>query len=445
MKAVLKKLTSFQIILLGFTAVIFTGAVLLSLPAASVSGESTGFFDALFTSVSAACVTGLYTFDTATYWSGFGQTVILILIQIGGLGVVSSAMAIVWLTGKRINLKQRSTMQEAVSAQHVGGVVKFTGFIMTVTFISELVGCLLYMPVFCKEYGFLKGLWFSVFHSVSAFCNAGIDLMGAKEQLPSFTSYTGNILLNVTTMLLVICGGLGFATWEDIKNHRHHFKKYRMQSKVILVTTGVLLVVPMIYFFFVEFIHWEDMTLKEKILASAFHSVSPRTAGFYTVDISSMNQGTIGVIIVLMFIGGSTGSTAGGMKTNTFAVLVSSALSVFKHRGETDFFGRRIDDDNIHRASALLMLYLTLFITGGVAMCVIEELPLLDCMLESASAITTVGYSTGITVQLGKFSRCILMGLMFIGRIGGLTFMFAGSMHDKKKFSKLPLDKISIG
>lgn len=444
MKAVLKKLTSFQIILLGFAGVIFTGTFLLMLPVATASGKSAGFSDSLFTSVSAVCVTGLITQDTATYWSGFGQTVILFLIQIGGLGVVSSAMALVWLTGKRINLKQRSTMQEAVSAQQVGGVVRFTRFIVTVTFFIELMGCLMFMPVFCRELGFLKGLWYSVFHSVSAFCNAGFDLMGYKEQFSSLTSYSGNVLVNVTAMMLIICGGLGFATWDDIRENKLQFRKYRMQSKVILVTTGILLVVPMIYFFFVEFSGW-DMSLKDKLLASAFHTVSPRTAGFNTVSFSSMKQGSICVIIVLMLIGGSSGSTAGGMKTNTLAVLVSSAVSVFKHRDDTDFFGRRIDDDNIHRASALLMLYLTLFISGGVAISVIEDLPLIDCMFETGSAVATVGLTTGITPSLGTASRCILMILMFIGRIGGLTFIFAGSIHDKKKFSRLPLDKISIG
>lgn len=444
MKSILKKLSSFQIILLGFVAVSLTGTLLLMLPVATANGESAGFFDAIFTSVSSVCVTGLLTQDIATYWSGFGQAIILLLIQIGGLGVVSAAAAITLIAGRRINLRQRSTMQEAVSAQQVGGVVKFTGFIFATTLIIEALGTLLLMPVFCREYGFLKGLWHSIFHSVSSFCNAGFDLMGAKENLPSLTSYASDPLLNFTVMFLVICGGIGFATLEDIKNHRHHLKKYRMQSKVILATTAILLIVPMLYFYFCEFSDW-DMPQGEKILASMFHSVTLRTAGFKTVDFSLMKPASICVMIVLILIGGSSGSTAGGIKTNTVAVLVSSAKSVFKHREETDFFGRRIDDDVVHRASAILMLYLSLFLAGGVTISIIEELPLLDCMLETASAISTTGMSMGITNQLGVVSKIILMLLMFFGRIGGLTFVFAGFMHDKKKFSKLPLDKISIG
>lgn len=444
MKAILKRLSSFQLILLGFAAVILTGALLLMLPISTASGESAAFSDALFTSVSAVCVTGLITQDTATYWSQFGQTIILLLIQVGGLGVVTAASAIALIAKRRINLRQRSTMQEATSAQQVGGVVKFTSFIFKTTFLIELIGVILLMPVFCRDFGFLKGLWYSLFHSISAFCNAGFDLLGVRTQFSSLTTYAANPLLNIVVMFLIISGGLGFATWEDIRTHRHYIKKYRMQSKVILVTTGILLFVPMLYFYFFEFSGWE-MSLPEKLLASAFQAVTPRTAGFNTVNFSDMYQSSLCVIIILMLIGGSSGSTAGGMKTNTLAVLVSSAVSVFKRREDTNFFGRRIESDTLHRAAAILMLYLSLFLTSGIAISRIENLPLTDCMFEAASAIGTVGLTTGITPQLSIASKIILMLLMFLGRVGGLTFIYAAYMHPKKSFSKLPLDKISVG
>lgn len=444
MNSFLKKLSSFQLILIGFALVILTGALLLTLPVSTASGKSASFADSLFTSVSAVCVTGLVTQDTATYWSQFGQVVILLLIQIGGLGVVTAATAIAFIARRKINLRQRSTMQEAVSAQQMGGVVRFTSFIFKTTFVIELIGVLLLMPVFCKDFGFLKGLWYSVFHSISAFCNAGFDLLGIRSQFSSLTTYASNPLLNITVMLLIVSGGIGFATWDDIKTHRHHFKKYRMQSKVILVTTGILLVVPMVYFYFCEFSGW-DMTIGERLLASAFQSVTPRTAGFNTVDFGKMCQGSLGLIIILMLIGGSSGSTAGGMKTNTLAVLVSSAISVFKRREDTNLFKRRIETDTIHRASAILMLYIALFLTGGIAISSIEGLPLIDCMFEVASAIGTVGLTTGITTQVGLASKIILMLLMFFGRVGGLTFIYAAYMNPKKSFSKMPVEKISVG
>lgn len=444
MNRILKKLSSFQVIILGFAGLIFIGALLLMLPISTASGKSANFSDALFTSVSAVCVTGLITQDTATFWSGFGQSVILVLIQIGGLGVVSASTAIAWLSHRKIGLRQRNTLQEAISAQQVGGVVKFAIFIFATTFIIEFVGCVLLMFVFCPEFGFLKGLWYSIFHSVSAFCNAGFDLMGNKQQFSSLTHYRADALLNIVIMLLILSGGLGFATWNDIKTHRHRFRKYTMQSKVILTTTAVLLVLPTLYFFFCEFSDW-DMPLHEKLLASAFHSVSPRTAGFNTADFNLMKQASLCMIITLMLIGGSSGSTAGGIKTNTVAVLFFSAISVFKRKDDINLFGRRIDDDAVRRACAILVLYLTLFVGGAVSLSLIEGLPLIDCMFEASSAIATVGLTTGITPNLHIASKCILMVLMFFGRVGGLTLIFATFAEKRNTFAKLPLDKISIG
>lgn len=446
MKMLFKKISSFQIIIFGFAAVILAGSLILMLPCSTSGNESASFMDTLFTSVSAVCVTGLIVHDTATYWSNFGQAVILILIQIGGLGVVSAAASIALFSGKKINLKQRSTMQEALSAPQVGGIVKLTGFIIRITFFIEFVGFVLMAPIFCKDLGFFKGIWYSLFHSVSAFCNAGFDLMGIKEPYSSLTTYSANPLINIVIMLLIIIGGIGFMTMDDIKNNKFHIKKYRMQSKVILVTSGLLIFIPALYFFFFEFTsdRW-DISFSERIFYSLFQTVTPRTAGFNTVDFNIMKQGSIVLMLVLMLTGGSPGSTAGGMKTTTLAVLISSAVSVFKRREDTRFFGRRIPDDTVKKAAAILMMYFSLFLIGGIIISNIENLPILDCLFETASAIGTVGLSKGLTPELSNASHIILMILMFVGRVGGLTFIFAALFSKSHSIAKLPLEKINVG
>lgn len=437
------KLSSFQIIILGFTGLILLGTLILMFPISAASGRSASFIDSLFTAVSAVCVTGLIVHDTATYWSVFGQTVILVLIQIGGLGVVSAASAIAILSGKKIDLRQRNVMQEAISAQHVGGVVKMTGFIVKIVLLTELLGSLLMLPAFAKEFGLTKGLWYSTFHSISAFCNAGFDLMGVKAQYSSLTYFVYDPLVNITAALLILSGGLGFATWHDVKHHKFKFKNYSLQSKIILAVTAALLVLPFLYFFFVEFSDW-DMSTGRRLLVSFFQTVTPRTAGFNTVDFNMMKDGSIAVIILLMLIGGSTGSTAGGLKTTTVGVLFATALSVFRRRKDVSIFKRRIDDDAVKKASALALTYVFLFAAGGTAISVIEKLPLKECLFETASAVATVGLTMGITPTLGLASRLILILLMFFGRVGGLTFIFA-ALSQTDNVSRYPLEKVSVG
>ena len=437
-----KKLTSSQIIIIGFALVILFGALLLMLPFATIDGKSAMFKDALFTATSAVCVTGLIVQDTATYWSYFGQGIILVLIQIGGMGVVTLAVALTMLSGKRISLKQRSTMQEAISAPQVGGIVKFTGFILKMTLIFEILGAILMSPIFCREFGLFKGIWYSLFHSISAFCNAGFDLMGVKEPYSSLTNFAANSLINFTIMSLIVIGGIGFLTWEDIRTHKWNVKRYRMQSKVILATTVILIILPTIYFFFYEF---QDMPLKNRMLESLFQSITPRTAGFNTADLTQISESGLAIMILLMLIGGSPGSTAGGMKTTTFAVLLSTAVSVFRRREATNFFGRRIEDDTIKNASTILVMYLTFFLTGGLVISTIEGLPLVTCLFETASAIGTVGLTLGITPQLGIISRLILIGLMYLGRVGGLTLVFAALSMKQKSFVKYPKERMTVG
>ena len=437
-----RHITSFQIIILGFLSVILFGSLFLMLPVSAQSGQVTPFRDALFTATSAVCVTGLVIYDTATYWSAFGQGVILLLIQIGGMGIVTIFVAVAMVSGRKIGLMQRSTMQEAIAAPTVGGIVRRTEFIIKTVVLIELIGAAFLAPVFCREFGFFKGIWYSLFHSVSAFCNAGFDLMGVKEPFSSITSYSAQPIINITIMLLIIVGGIGFLTWEDIKNNKWNFKKYRMQSKVILTVTALLIVFPALYFFFFEF---SDLPFIKRIWVSLFQSVTPRTAGFNSADLTSISEVGQMLIIILMIIGGSPGSTAGGMKATTLAVLVSSALSVFQKKEHTHFFGRRIPDDTIKHASTIFSLYITLFLTGGMIISSVEDIPLISALFETASAIGTVGLSLGITPKLGAISHFILICLMFLGRVGGLTLVFAALSERKPSSSKYPQEKITVG
>lgn len=436
-----KKLTSFQVIILGFFGVILLGTCLLMLPIASREEIRTPFFDALFTSTSAVCVTGLVIYDTAAYWSSFGQFVILLLIQIGGMGVITVAAAFTMISGRKISLMQRSTMQEAIAAPKVGGIVRLTNFIVKSTLLIELSGAAVMAPIFCRDFG-MKGLWMALFHSVSAFCNAGFDLMGGKAPFSSLTGYAAQPVIVLTIMTLIIVGGIGFLTWDDIRTNRLHVHKYRMQSKVILLTTAMLLALPFLYFYFFEFISLEP---GERILSALFQAVTPRTAGFNTVNLTGIRETGQWIMIVLMLIGGSPGSTAGGMKTTTIAVLFATALSTFRRKEDIHFFGRRIDSSASKNAATILMMYLVLFFCCSLTISMIEGLPMSACLFETASAIGTVGLSLGITPELGVLSRMILIILMFFGRVGGLTLIFAAISGAKKTASKLPQEKITVG
>ena len=437
-----RRLTSSQIILFGFALVILAGALLLMLPVSCASGKSTGFLDCLFTAASAVCVTGLVVFDTATHWSVFGQGVILLLIQIGGMGVVTVAAAITMASGKKISLMQRSTMQDAISAPQVGGIVRFTGFILRGIFLFELLGALALMTVFIPDFGPGRGIWMAVFHSVSAFCNAGFDLMGCRTPFSSLTAYADDPVVNITVMLLIVIGGIGFLTWQDIRQNGLRVKRYRMQSKVILTVTGILIVLPSLYFFFFEF---QELPLFRRIWGSLFQAITPRTAGFNTLDLNSLSENGRLLTQMLMLTGGSPGSTAGGMKTTTLAVLVSCAAAIFQRRENGRFFGRRISDETVKNAVTVLLLYISLFLFGGMIISGVEHLPLLTCLFESASAVGTVGLTLGITPGLGTVSKLVLILLMFCGRVGGLTLIFATLPATKNTLSKLPLERITVG
>ena len=437
-----KHLTSFQLIILGFAGVILFGTVLLMLPVSSSEKVLTPFHEALFTATSAVCVTGLVIKDTGNYWSLAGQTIILVLIQIGGLGVVTVAASVSLLSGKKISLMQRSTMQDAISAPKVGGIVRLTRFILKGTFLIEAAGALLLLPVFLSDYG-LKGIWLSVFHSVSAFCNAGFDILGtAVHAFPSLTGYSGNALINMVIMMLIIIGGIGFLTWDDIYTNKLNFKRYRMQSKIILMTTTCLILFPAFFFFTCDL---KNLSIGKRLLAAVFQSVTTRTAGFNTINISEMSEASKAVMILLMLIGGSPGSTAGGMKTTTFTVLILNAIATFRSQENAGAFGRRLEYHVIKNAATIAMLYFTLFFCGGVAISVCEGIPLLDCLYEAASAVGTVGLTLGITPGLHVFSQVVLIILMYLGRVGGLTLIYAVFSGRNKGNAKLPLEKITVG
>ena len=421
------RFSSFQVIIAGFAAVDLVGALLLMLPIAAQQRCVTPFHEALFTSTSALCVTGLVVQDTGSYWSAFGQSVILLLIQIGGLGVITVGAAFALLSGRKISLKQRSTMQEATAAPQMGGIVRLTGFILRITALFELAGAALLLPTFCTDYG-LRGIWYA--------------LLGTEEaKFVSLTRYAGDPLLTTVIAALIVFGGLGFLTWEDICTYRLDFHRYRMQSKVILVTTAFLLVLPTLYFYCFEF---TAGSARQRILLSMFQSVTPRTAGFNTADLAAMGSASQALMVVLMLLGGSPGSTAGGMKTTTFAVLLANMWATFRRREDAEFFGRRIDGSAVKNAATIAGMYLTLFFLGAFVIAAAEQLPMSVCLYETASAVATVGLTLGITPQLGILSQGVLIALMFLGRVGGLTLIYA-AFGSSPAHSRLPQEKIAIG
>lgn len=436
------KLSSFQIIILGFAGVIVLGALLLMLPISTQNGAVTPFSKTLFTATSAVCVTGLVVFDTASYWSGFGQLIILIMIQIGGLGVISVASFLSMLAGRKISLMQRQTMQNALSAPQMGGIVKLTRFIFLVSFAIEGIGALLLMPVFMTKYG-IRGIWMAVFHSVSAFCNAGFDLMGNQTgQYSSLTSFAGSGYVTLVICLLIMIGGIGFLTWKDIAVKKTRFKEYSMQTKVILVTTAILIVIPAVFFFFSDF---ANEPLKDRICMSVFQAVTPRTAGFNTADLNKMSDAGRSVMMLLMLIGGSPGSTAGGMKTTTIAVLFANAIAVFRKRQNANCYGRRIDDSTVKNASAILFMYIFFSMLSAIIISITDGISMQMGMFETFSAIGTVGLTLGITPTLSAVSRFVLILLMFFGRVGGLTIIYAAFSQKDASTLKYPMENITVG
>ena len=436
------RLSGSQSILLGFLTMIAAGALLLMLPVSTKTGEWTSFTDAFFTATSASCVTGLVVYDTATHWSVFGQIVILTMIQIGGMGVVTMTTILSRLIGKKLSLQARTTLQEAVSAPNLGEILKYTRFICIGTVIFEAAGAVIMAPVFMSEYGVIKGLWISVFTSISAFCNAGFDLNGSHGPFSSMVPYMDNPVIVITLVLLILTGGLGFLTWLDIRKHGLKFSRYSTQSKIIIAMEIVLVFLPMIYLFFGEY---DYLPFGQRFLASLFQAVTPRTAGFNTTDYNFFSGTGILLTVILMLIGGAPGSTAGGMKITTVAVLFFTMISVFKHEKSPAVFKRRIKSEAIYGAIAVFMLDVMITLTGAMLISKIEHVAFLKTLFESASAVATVGLSMGITPGLSTLSKVILIFSMYMGRVGGLTLVFAAITRKSTGNRQYPADNIAVG
>ena len=442
------RLTPAQIVVLSFFLMIAVGAALLMLPFSTREGVSPPLETAVFTATSAACVTGLVIQDTAQYWSAFGQGVILCLIQVGGMGVVTMAVVVMMFSGKKIGLRSRWIMQESILAPQVGGIVKMARLILTITLAVEGAGALLLAFRFCPEFGLGRGIWYAVFHSVSAFCNAGFDLMGAKgSPFASLTDYRADALVSLTAILLILIGGIGFGTWKDFRDKRLHLRRFSLQSKLVLSTTLVLVGGGFLFMFLYEFRlpQWQSLGLGERALAALFQTVTPRTAGFNTVDLTALSPGGKLVTLALMLIGGASGSTAGGFKMTTVAVLLLCIASAFRGKDSTNAFGRRIPDQAVQNAAAIFILYLLLFLASGIFISCYEQLPLMSALFETASAIATVGLSLGITAQLSTVSHIILILLMFFGRVGGLTLIYAVASGDGADGARLPQERVAVG
>ena len=439
-----KRITTSMAILLGFGLTILIGGLLLMLPICSRQGEMTPFLDAVFTSTSAVCVTGLVVHDTMTWWSPIGQALILILIQIGGMGIITLSALVSMAARRKIGMMQRAAIQDSIGGNQLGGIVAMTLFIVKTMLLMELGGAVLLSFRFIPRYGRWKGIGFSLFHAVSAFCNAGFDLMGEQGPFSSLTGFSSDVLVNLTVCILIILGGIGFFTWKDAAEYRFRVKRYRMQTKAVLLMSLALILLPFLFFFSLEY---QDLPLRERILSSFFQSVTPRTAGFNTEDYAAMSGSGQALTIILMLIGGSPGSTAGGMKVTTVFVIFAVFTSVFSRTGQPSAFGRGIPDAAIRQAVAILIVYLILFLTGGMIISGIEDLPLGTCLFETASAIGTVGLTLGITSTLGRTSKLILILLMFIGRTGGLTIAraFIRDQMVTSQGRRYPMDSIAVG
>lgn len=441
------KLSQAQFIVVGFLIIVMISTVLLMFPFASRDGGYTPFLDCLFTSVSATCVTGLVVVDTFTHWSIGGQLIILLLIQIGGLGFITIGVIFSVLLRQRIGLKFRGLMQESVNSLKISGIVKLTRKIIKGTLIIEGTGALILgvrFSVYFKNAG--KGFYYGIWHSVSAFCNAGFDLMGVSKEYASLTDFTGDFIVNTVIMALIIIGGIGFVVWDDISRNKLRFRKYSLHTKIVLVTTAFLIIVPTVLFYLVEYGNtMAGMNVGERLLASAFSAVTARTAGFNTVDTGTLSGASKMLTMILMFIGGSPGSTAGGIKTTTIFVLIVNLFTGIRNGMDGSVFKRRFEEDAIRKASTVFILNLVLAVTAIFAVLAVNKLPLEDVAFEVFSAIGTVGMTTGLTRSLNTVSRIIIVILMFSGRIGSLSFAMSIMKTKKRAPVYYPDEKISIG
>ncbi|WP_207729336.1 TrkH family potassium uptake protein [Clostridium sp. 'deep sea'] len=430
-----------QILALGFAILILIGAILLSLPISAKEG-SLPFLDALFTSTSAVCVTGLIVVNTSEFFSTFGQFIIMLLIQFGGLGIMTMATMVALAIGKRISLKERLLMQEALNTFSMEGLVKLTLVIVKTTLLIEGIAAAILTIRFLPIYGMPNALGLGVFHSISAFCNAGFDLFGN-----SLVGFADDIVVNLVITALIIMGGIGFSVMVDIY-YRRKFSAFSLHTKIALTMTLTLLVFGTIVFFALEYNNpatLGTMSVKGKVLSSYFLSVTPRTAGFNTVDTGSLTTATLFITIILMFIGASPGSTGGGVKTTTTGALLFMIGSVIRGKGDANIYGRRIPQDTINKAFTIVFISLALVLLVTTILTITEQLPFLDVFFETMSAFGTVGLSTGITSSLSYFGKITIILTMFVGRVGPMTLAVAFARQVKNQAIRYPEERIVVG
>ena len=445
MKAKHRPLAPNRALALGFLAIILAGALLLMLPIANRGGKGLSFLDSLFTATSATCVTGLVVADTWTQFNLLGQIILLALIQVGGLGYMTMMLQASLLMGRKIGLRQRSVMMESVSARRLSDVLTLLRYILGGTALIEGTGAVLLAFRFIPELGLARGIWYAVFHSVSAFCNAGFDLMGFREPYSSLTHYVYDPLVNLTAVALVLLGGLGFLVWRDVRENGLHLRRYSLHSKLMLTATLVLTVGGTALFWLAERDNLlSGMTAGQQALAALFQAVSPRTAGFNTVDLAKLTSGGGLLTIVLMFIGAGPGSTGGGVKVTTVVVCLLTLAAYIRGRREVGAFNRRLDEEQIHRSAAGVTLYMTLAMAGGFLILATQPFPLQDALFEVFSALSTVGLSTGITRDLSPLNRAVVIVMMYCGRIGSLSMLMALAQRSAPRV-KDPVEHITIG
>ena len=446
MKKIIRRLTQTQMIVIGFCLVILSGTILLMLPISTREGVVTSPIDALFTTVSASCVTGLIIADTYQYWSIFGQIVIISLIQIGGLGFMTIGVFFAVVLRKKIGLWVRGTLQESVNIMQTGGIVRLAKKIIIGTAVFEGTGALILSIHFSRTMDWGQAVYYGIFHSVSAFCNAGFDLMGKDGEYISLTGYSGDWTVNLVIMLLIIIGGIGFFIWNDLSENKLHFRRWKLHTKITILMTLALVFGGAAVLFALEYNNTlAGRPLDEQILCSLFGSVTARTAGFNTVDTAALTDSSKLFTVLLMFIGGSPGSTAGGIKTTTFVVLAASVYSGLFDKRECSMFGRRLSRDVVRKASTVLCTNLMLCVTAVLIIVTATSLDVTDVIFEVASAMGTVGMSAGITRDMDAVSKISLIFLMFCGRVGSMTFALSLKGHKVEPPVRLPEEEVMIG
>ncbi|CAH2212374.1 TrkH family potassium uptake protein [Tepidibacter aestuarii] len=439
------RLSPAQIMVIGFAMIILIGAILLNTPMATNSGEQVGFINALFTSTSAVCVTGLVVVDTGTYWTLFGKVVIITLIQVGGLGFMSMATLFAILVRKKIYLHQRLLIQEALNQYDLSGLVRLTRHILIGTFIIEGIGAIILSSVFVPQMGFAKGIGYGVFHAISAFCNAGFDLMG---NFSSLTSYVDNITVNIVIMMLIILGGLGFPVMFDVMKKRK-FSKLNLHSKIVISISSFLILFGFILFFAIEYSNPDTLgglSFKGKVLGALFQSVTTRTAGFNTIDLAAMKDSSKFLTVIFMFIGGSPASTAGGIKTTTIGVLFLSVIAFIRGKEDVEAFGRRISYTVVNKSLGVIAIGVSIVVVLTMSLSLTDtKFQFIHILFEAVSAYGTVGLSIFGSPNLTTIGKILIALSMFAGRVGALTILFAISNRKKKSVIRYPEEKVMVG